>query len=370
MRRFFWLVMILCGWLAPVHAPATMHAQDARPAPVAADNVARLGSVLRVDFADAPETVENGWLTVSADGSRVAVMTARGGVLIYDANDGRVLDSYTLDGGDGLPAMMLDGAFDASAQIFASLHEDGAAFYVVYRRVETGALESFRLETRDTPLRVWMGDGRAWLEVAPYAPGTGAYIVALPDPFAAAAPRLNVSLDLAALDSIPSAPEHDPDAFARIGRIPPPYAVTSSADGLVKVWQLQTGDLLAQVQVENTIVGFGGLDAGATHLAWRDPESLALHLLNFADGRDRVIAPLNGTYIQFILLAPGADVVLGVNVGDEPGVTAWAALDGERQSLGRYRHCNRVPDMARLSRDGTTLVVGCDTGLDIWRVQA
>jgi hypothetical protein len=27
-----------------------------------------------------------------------------------------------------------------------------------------------------------------------------------------------------------------------------------------------------------------------------------------------------------------------------------------------------VPDMARLSVDGATLVIGCDTGIEIWRI--
>jgi len=27
-----------------------------------------------------------------------------------------------------------------------------------------------------------------------------------------------------------------------------------------------------------------------------------------------------------------------------------------------------VPDMIRMSHDMTTLVIGCDTGLDIWRI--
>jgi hypothetical protein len=50
-------------------------------------------------------------------------------------------------------------------------------------------------------------------------------------------------------------------------------------------------------------------------------------------------------------------------------VVAWDVKTGERTILGEYRECNRPqPDMTRLSEDGTTLVIGCDTGLDIWRI--
>ncbi|MFW5691150.1 MAG: hypothetical protein ACOCXZ_01505 [Chloroflexota bacterium] len=47
---------------------------------------------------------------------------------------------------------------------------------------------------------------------------------------------------------------------------------------------------------------------------------------------------------------------------------AWIVETGERIDLGTYRECSRQPDMVRLSTDGTTLVIGCDTGLDVWRV--
>jgi hypothetical protein len=57
-----------------------------------------------------------------------------------------------------------------------------------------------------------------------------------------------------------------------------------------------------------------------------------------------------------------------VDVDDEPVVVAWDVATGQQYHLGTYRQCNRPPDMARLSEDGTTLVIACDTGLDIWRV--
>lgn len=82
-----------------------------------------------------------------------------------------------------------------------------------------------------------------------------------------------------------------------------------------------------------------------------------------------MVARLDDDYINYILVSPEADVILGVHVGDEPIIAAWDVATGERTDLGAYRECSRTPDMARLSGDGTTVVVGCDTGLDIWRVQ-
>jgi hypothetical protein len=82
------------------------------------------------------------------------------------------------------------------------------------------------------------------------------------------------------------------------------------------------------------------------------------------------VAALGGDYVQWFFLTPAADVILAVNRDFDPVVLAWAVDSGRALDLGPYRPCTRPqPDMARLSADGTTLVIGCDTGLDIWRVR-
>jgi hypothetical protein len=80
------------------------------------------------------------------------------------------------------------------------------------------------------------------------------------------------------------------------------------------------------------------------------------------------VAALDGAYAQAILLSPAADVILAVNLDLQPVVVAWDAATGTRYDLGEYRTCGRTPDMVRLSRDGSTLVIGCDTGFEWWRV--
>ena len=169
------------------------------------------------------------------------------------------------------------------------------------------------------------------------------------------------------MDELPSGPENDPDSFMRIGRIDPPLAITATKDALLKRWNLETGEVTASVQLDS-LPAAGQVNADGSYFAWVDQKFEALHLLNFESKVDLVIAPLGGTYIPFLLLSAKADVIIGVNVGLEPDVVAWDIATGERIDLGNYRACNRQPDMVRLSKDGSTLVIGCDTGLDIWRV--
>lgn len=173
---------------------------------------------------------------------------------------------------------------------------------------------------------------------------------------------------LSRFEQQPYAPAEDAEAFIRIGRIEPPHVVTSSPEGAVKLWHLQGGELLAEAQVENGPVVFGQINTAATHLAWRGPDEYTLNLLNFETGKNQLVADLDGAYAQFYLVSRDADVIFLVHVDDEPVVVAYDEATGDRYDLGRFRQCNREPDMARLSENGTALVIGCDTGLDIWQV--
>jgi hypothetical protein len=121
-------------------------------------------------------------------------------------------------------------------------------------------------------------------------------------------------------------------------------------------------------KVENGPAVFGQINATAEYLAWRDPQSEFLNLLDFITGENLIIAELNRQYVQGYFVTISGDVILGVNVDFAPIVVAWDVATGNRIDLGNYRHCNRVPDLIRLSLDGASLIVGCDTGLDIWRV--
>jgi hypothetical protein len=159
---------------------------------------------------------------------------------------------------------------------------------------------------------------------------------------------------------------------ARVGRIPPPLALTLDFDGNLYRWDLDANSLTAAVEVGDMAM-FGAANLAGTHYAWLATDYRTLHLVNFSAGTDRVVASLgDGVYVSHLKLTHEADVILGVDPKDAPGtVSAWTVETGERLDLGPYRECIRTqPDLVQLSRDGTALVIGCDTGLDIWRVVA
>jgi WD40 repeat protein len=335
-------------------------AQDSPPV-IDAANVQSLASAARIDFASAPPEagrIESGGFALSPDGARLALRNREDSIVIWSI-DGELVDTFAVIGGDDLPDTVLDSAFNADGSLLAAIVSEGVSYTIAVRDIASRETTTIPFpNSPDSPLRVWFSPDsqEIWLEVTPAEPGKRGYVMWLPltqhDIFA----------------TVASGPDNDPDAFARVGRVTPPLAVTSSQDGVVKLWDLRTGEATATAQVEGMAV-FGGLNANATHFAWRDENSSALHLLDFQTGEDRIIAELDGAYINYVLLSPAADVILGVHVGGEPHVIAWDVAAGTSFDLGEYRPCNRTPDMARLSRDGMTLVIGCDTGIDIWRIQ-
>lgn len=317
--------------------------------PLDADNLTNLQSALTIDFANLPDdigAVDSGWFVLSDDGSRVAVVRQDGGLVVFDTVTGDIAETYAITGEDGEPTAVLDADFDG--ETVTSLHSDGMNYLVAIGD------ERYPLDVGlDMPVRLWLDGSSIWLEV-----------LALDDPHYV----MQIPLDGSDITTLPSGPENDMDAYVRIGRIPAPLAITSTADGLVKRWNLETGAVTAEVQLETPPV-FGRVDeTTGRHLAWRDPESQGLYLLDFETGDNQFVAELGGEYIQALLLSPQADVIVAVATGDDESVSAWDVETGAFTLLGPYRECSRVPDMIRLSADGTTLVIGCDTGLDIWRV--
>jgi WD40 repeat protein len=326
-----------------------------------ADNVANFAPVMQIDFETLPDDlgalIETGWFTLSPDGNQAALVGQDGSVIVVSIPEGTAT-RYPLDVETETPATILDMTF-AEADLLVALYLDGITYKVAVLNFtdETTQTVLFPAEA-DTPIRVWLdSSGTAvWLEVMPADPTQVYYVARLP-------------LDSSAeMTTLPSGPQNDPEAFVRIGRIRAPLAVTSTPEGLVKLWNLQTGEITAEVQLENTPV-FGRIDeTSGRYLAWRDPNSESLNRLDFEAGENQFVASLGGEYVQAILLSREADVILGVAIGDAPVVVAWDVASGERYDLGEYRACNRVPDMVALSQDGTTLVIGCDSGLDVWRV--
>jgi hypothetical protein len=337
-----------------------------QPAPgITADNIDRLTSVARIDFADLPPAageVRNGRMFVTAAGDVLAVVNTTGQVVWLRA-DGTLLGvSAAVVLEDGRPATFLDGAFDSRGQRFAALYTGGNRYFLSVVGLD-GSGRTLAVRSENKPVTVWWSGAELWLEVIPARPDEAPFLLVLD-----ASTMGDQLIEEATLTRGFFASASDPDAVVRIGRLAPPLAVTANAAGLTTRWDLEAGRATAQAQLDDVPV-YGHATPDGDHLVWRDPASMALHLLDFTSGADRVIAALDGTYIPFLFITPGVDAVLGVHVNNEPLVVGWDVATGERLPLGLYRQCRRPPDMVRLSGDGSTLVIGCDTGLDVWRVQ-
>ena len=320
------------------------------PPVISRENITALTSVNEITFADAPEAAgefQTGTVVVNADGTAYATYNTQREVVVWDDTGAVVL----VEAG---PGDIYDVAFSATDLIV--LRGEIGRINVIRQPFDSGDPTLTVYETDGIGQEVWAGeDGSIWFEIFNLDGTT--QIVNLPsDPLADA-------------QIVPYGLEDDPDALVRVGRIPPPYAVTTSEAGVVKLWNLETNTVLDEVTVEGGPAVFGQVSPDARYFAWRDPASAQLNRLDFETGDNLPVAELDGQYVQGYFITPDGTTILGVDVDFEPLVVAWDADTGDRIDLGTYRTCSRVPDMITLSADATTLVIGCDTGLDIWRIE-
>lgn len=336
----------------------------AQDAPVInADNFLQLQSVKRIDFENVPEEVgriDNGLFMLNDDATRIATVNRDNHIIVWD-DDSNIVDTIIVIGADGLPGTFIGGVLSFDGRALAALFTDGASHLVTYHNLveQTTDVVPFAYAP-DTPITIWFDADAShiWFEVLPENPEDPQYVVQLP------VDDLNTNTP----QRFFNVPGNDVDAFARIGRVLPPFAITATESGLVKRWNLEQDAVTATVELGDIPV-FGRINPQGSHLAWRDPFSQFLHLLAFETGEDQVIAPLHGDIVPFVLLGQDVDVIFGVNVNLESNVLMWEVATGVRHHIGEFRQCGREqPDMVRLSRDGSTLVIGCQTGLEIWRV--
>lgn len=393
MRRF-WIVVLLLLATLPISA------QDGLPPIISADNVAQLQSVMMMNFHEPNRVIQNsvagytvprpkeelhqeywkpdfqtGWFSLIYGSNSVLLSTTRAIYFVSIRSDEAVYTSWS-----GLKVDSIGGLIDFYYQydMSASVHRGENMFYVKLDDLQyRGIGASFEVLSDGIPTGIWTdcnsdawGDCGAWLEVEFLGNKSRSEVIRLPYIAELDGGHYEVQLEYEDLETIPYAPAQDPQAVVRIGRIPLPYVVTSSVTGIVKLWNIQTGEVLYEVDNGTGQPSvFGNINADATHFVWRDNASETLYLLDFETGENREVAQLNGEYAQWFFLSNDASTILAVNLNFEPIVVAWDVETGEKTVLGEYRQCNRPqPDMARLSRDGTTLVIGCDTGLDVWRV--
>ncbi len=320
---------------------------------ITADNIEQLRSVQHIDFDTLPVIageILNGQFFVNDNGSLLAIVNTQGQLVIM--NDEGQLQEITdiiLTDND-FPATFIDGAF--GDERFVAVHTIGNG-YVVTIVDQAGVQDNLTFMTPDKPVAIWSAPDAVWLEVISNEPNMPPYLVRLIDGEATIEPF---------------APAQVENVVVRIGRLALPQAVIVTDNNEVQHWNLETGALIGQVRTAETPL-YGHMLPGSDHMVWRDPASTTLHMLNFATGEDLIVTQLDGSYIPFLFMNASADAVLGVNVDDEPVVVAWIVEQGDRLPLGLYRQCNRPPDKVILSADSTTLIIGCDTGLDIWRNQ-
>jgi len=304
---------------------------------ISADNVGRLQSVQQIDYADFDADIEIGWFATNPTASEFIVFD-NDSQLYRVADDGEIVEIWTY-------------VDDREEQLFAVI--DGTFAYG----------NAYILYTIDG--NYWINDSPFESEGIPLALNSDAeslYIEMQIDS-ALVVYQLDESLSIINQFDIPS---NTSQPVMRVGRIHLPMIVQSSFDGGVDIFEFDS--MVGEFQVGESPAVFGHINAPKTHFAWSDPNTTYLNLLDFETGENRIITELNGAYVQYYLLSDDASLVIAVNVDFEPNVIAWDTNTGERYDLGAYRDCERIPDKVELSVDGTTLIIGCDTGLELWRI--
>jgi hypothetical protein len=300
-----------------------------------------------------PLESESGWFTLSEDGAWLASITQRDEIIIWDVAE------QTEQARIACPDFVTASFSTQGALVAACMQAEG--FELV--RWQMGETQRRVLALDYYPMQVWFGaDEMIYAELQPIQVTDAAQV-------------LRLSWD-GEPELLNYPPEQDSTGVVRIGRIMPPYVVTSSLDGVVSLWHMETGERLAEV---NNGTGkpavFGNLNASATDLVWRDNDNQNLYLLNWQTGENRLIANLGGAYVQWFFLTNAADVVFGVGVGGQANVQAWLTETGESLALGDYhaeRPCSRPqPDMAHFSQlkaenDNASLAIGCDASVEVW----
>lgn len=318
----------------------SLFAGSAATAPITSSNISQLAPTATHLFADEGD-FSTGWFVLSDDASQVAVVDRENRVWRV-GQDGDFTPMYDTE--ESVP--LVTGRFIGDT--FYGLHNHGNEIRVH----RTGNRAGLLITESDSPAAEFWTDGTL-------------YYVERFD-----GSMLIIDTLFSTQREEPFAPLADTDAVVRIGRISAPYVITSTQEGEVSLWRWPSGERRARVTNGLGIPSvFGNINAPATHLAWRDNDSSTLYLLDLITGDNRAVATLNGDYVQWFFLSADASVIIGVNVGFEPNIVAWDTGTGQRTELGEYLACQRPqPDMARLSADATTLVIGCDAGLQFWQI--
>jgi hypothetical protein len=372
--------------------------EEEPPTVITAENLNQLVPLATVDFADGfvipvlppvngdaptepPEVVtpvfNTGRFVMNRTGDAYAVYPTDNTVRVVNADGEQTLMIEPPINADDTTAIPVDAAFGdftIPLPLFA-LYQTATGYAVVPDdgQIYGSPFTTLLVEDEDAlPQEVWAAcDGESYYDCAPW-------VLVGRDRLAVAELPSQMALDtqnafaetqtLTDMDYRPYGPDSEENVLIRVGRVEAPTVITASDEGSVNRWNLEADEITVQGTVEGGPAVFGQVSANDRYFAWRDPMSEALHLLDFDSGESQQIAELNGDYAQFFLVTDTGDLIFAVHLNDEPVVIAWDTATGDRYNLGEYRECSRELDMARLSDDGATLAIGCDTGLELWRV--
>ncbi len=357
MKRITLFVFV---FLAIAVLPVT--AQSEPPA-ITAENVARLQSVQTFDYADTPANVlpGSGLFAVNASGDRFVTF---GRYAEEPPRSLAILWGYA-------DAPQVNRIDDGS--ILSFLSPDGECFYAGYR----GYYKVYRLQPdADVAEEVFVSDD--------FGNDTVNFMWLGDDPTADTVCNLDVYAEVM-MDSGRSyvvnpqqeviveelfVQQDDDVRMARVGRIEPPRALTVTLDGTLFFWDIAANEILNDVDI-GQLATYGAMNADDSRYVYMSEFYDALYYVDFADNEPQLLAEVPA-YISHLDLSNDGSVLLGVDPQDAPGtVSAWLVPSGERIELGAYRACERIqPDMVELTDDGTALAIGCDAGLDVWRIPA
>lgn len=324
--------MIIGGMVALTSVVYAQHSEI-----ISAGNVGYLQPAQHIDYEDFDADIEIGWF-VANDTATEFIVFDNDSNLYRVADDSDITEMWRyIDELDEQLFAVIDGTF--AYEEFYLLYTIDGDYWI-----------------NDTP---FMGEG---VPLALDHDNNALYVEARIDS-ELVVHQLNEYLTIQSQFVIPSEPSQP---IMRVGRLQLPIIVQSSFDGDMDIFYFDS--LVGQYKTTDTMAVFGNINPAITHFAWSDPNSTYLNLLDFETGENKIIADLDGAYAQYYLLSHDASLIIAVNVGFVPNVIAWDVNTGTRYDLGAYRECERIPDKVELSADGTSLIIGCDTGLDLWQI--
>ena len=315
---------------------------------ISAENIANLRATASIDFADLPGEHEIGWFESNADASEMLVFDRDSRLYRVGASGRQGVMRY---GAAGAPVLSVIDAAYAAGEPHVLYFMDGA-FYIGGRQMPA-ELRPVALHAVGDSLyvEVYFSDGGTMF--LPILAGAGVDGLS---------PHAGIALP---------APSGDSPAV-RIGRIDFPHVLISSLKdktlALYRYPEAFNADAAQTFTLSGGPAVAGAINRSGTHLVWSGPEGARLNVLDMANGENQIVADLVQFYAQYYLLSHDASVIVLVNLDFAPAVYAWEVETGRRHDLGPYRQCGRIPDKVALSADGTALTIGCDTGIEIWRI--